>query len=281
MQQKLSMRLIQEKSRKLKIPYQNLLAACAGEWVLECFFREPSEEKLLVKRTSQLGLRAYKTGCFQDLYLCILNPELEEPWLMQFLQGCFPDTRFQIREENEGFCVLLEAAFDRIRVPVTLHIKCQEERKAQIVTFPLKLIYENDKTLTLPCFYPEAELSELFVDYFSLMELYPDMAALETIYSYAAGRNLNGKYMSIFLEEELKRRAMVLTQEAKEQYERSLTSKALQARFKGYLRSSKRKEPSFEAIHKVMTDLFGPVLEAVLKDQIFFGDWICDVQRYL
>ena len=281
MQQKLSMRLIQEKSKKLNIPYQNLLAACAREWVLQCLFQEPSEEKILVKRSSQLGLRAYKTGCVRDLYLCILHGDVKEAWLTGFLSHRLQETFFQISQEPEGYRVHLEVEFDRIRVPVVLHIQSQEEKKAPIVSFPLKLIFENDKTLTLPCYYPEAELAELFAGYFSMLELYPDMSALETIYLYATGRNLNGKYLSMYLEEELKKRDLFLTEETKQQYDRSLDQKAIRARYKGYLTASKRKEPGFEEVHKVMTALFDPVLDVLLKEQIFFGDWICDVQRYL
>lgn len=281
MQQKLSMRLIREKSRKLKIPYQNLLAAGAREWVLECLFQKPFEEKLLLKRTSQLGLRAYKTGCFQDLYLCALNMEITGQWLTEFITNRIEDTSFQIREEQEVFHVLLEVEFDRICIPITLHIQKQESRKTQTVMFPLRLIFENDKTLSLPCFYPEAELAELFADYFSRMELYPEMSALETIYLYATGRNLDGKNLSIFLEEEFMKRDLVLTEDKTEQFKASLNNKALQARYRGYLRSSKRKEPGFEEIRKIMNALYGPVLDILLKDQIFFGDWICEVQRYL
>lgn len=281
MQQKLSMRLIQEKSRKLKIPYQNLLAACAVEWVLNCLFQKPSEDRVLVKRTSRLGLRAYRTGCFQELYLCVLNTDLTEQWLREFLKDRMQDTQVKMKEEKGCFHVFLQVEFDRIQVPVTLHIQSREEKKMQTVTFPLKLIFENEKTLVLPCFYPEAELAELFADYYSMMELYPEMSALETMYLYAAGRNLNGKYLCIYMEEEFAKRNLVLTKEKAEQFEASFHKKALQGRYKGFLRSSKRKEPEFEEVHKMISALYGPVLDAMLKEQIFFGDWICEVRRYL
>ena len=281
MRQRPSVRLIREKSKKLKIPYQNLLAAGAREWVLTCLFQEPTDVKILIKRTSQLGLRSYRTGAFKDLYLCVLNTEVTGEWLTGFLSDHLQETDFRVKERTDGYDVHLEVEFDRIRIPVVLHIQIQEEKKAPTVSFPLKLISENDKTLTLPCYYPELELAELFADYFSRLELYPDMAALETVYLYATGRNLNGKYVSLYLEEEFEKRNLALTEETRKQYEQSLYNKALQARFKGYLGSSKRKEPGFDDVHKILAALFDPVLEALLKEQIFFGDWICDVQRYL
>lgn len=276
MGKELLLRLIQEKSKKTKIPYQNLLVGSSKEWILERLFSESKIDSLYLKRSSQIGLLSYSTGCHKALYFSATKPLSQ---ILQELQDIF-DSLEVIKNENE-LEIIVQVPFDKLNLGITMHISSCEVKKAQTYTLFCHLIYENEKIIEIPCFYPEAELAEYFCVMYNQMELFLDVEVLEIIYVYATTKKLNGKYLSIYLEEELNKQEKSFTEEKKKQFFEALQVKALQKRYKGYLRSQKRVSPSFEEIECIMKKLFEPVLDSMAKQEIFFGDWIPELERYL
>ncbi|SFQ21808.1 hypothetical protein SAMN02910358_01160 [Lachnospiraceae bacterium XBB1006] len=271
---------VMEKRKELNIPYQNLLVGCAKEWIIERLVtREDEMLHFYLKRASQIGVKAYRCKNARQLYACVVNFSQEENALEQFLYCTFENVFLE--REKDGLSVLIKVPFDKVLVDIRLHLSFCDAKKAQSYTKTISLLYEEGKELEIPCFYPEAEIVEIFCEAYEKMDLFTDMEAIEVVYEYAKTRNMNGKYLTFFLEENLKKSGHTLTAEEMRLFEQAIRGKALRSRYKGYLRNQKRKDPDYEEVIRVLDKLFKPVLQAISRHEIFFGDWMAEVERFL
>ncbi|MCR4956977.1 MAG: hypothetical protein K6A30_09885 [Lachnospiraceae bacterium] len=271
----LPIRLIKEKSKSLKIPYQNLLVGAAKERILDNL---QGTFPFYLKRTSQIGLNAYRTGCFKQLYLSIREDVTEQDLKKIFKEHL--DNYWMTKEAN-GYLVKTEVPFDKLSIQIQIMIEYTDEKKAKLTEKKVRLIYENDRSINLICYYPEAELAELFIMLYKDLELLRDVDILEVMYQYAKEYSINGKYLSLYMEEELKALGTEINEKILADIQTTMKNKALGLRYKGYLRSQKRTEPSFETIRALLEKLFGPILTYMIKEEIFFGDWLPELERYL
>ena len=270
---------VMEKKKQLKIPYQNLLVGYAKEWIIEKLLSEKESLHFYLKRASQIGVDAYRTSYSRHLYVCVVNFSQEENALEQYLYCTFEN--IYMERVKEGLSVLIKVPFDKVEVDIRLHLSFCDAKKAQSYSRVLPLIYEENREIEIACFYPEAEIVEIVLDAFEKMDLFTDMEALEVLYQYATTRNMNGKYLSIYLEEAFKDHGYTLNQENAEQFLEAMGSKVIHTRFKGYLRSQKRKEPDYDTVFDMLQKLFTPVIGTLARQEIFFGDWMAELGRYL
>ena len=48
-----------------------------------------------------------------------------------------------------------------------------------------------------------------------------------------------------------------------------------------YLRQQKKKTPSFEDVMELLAKFLPPIWEAVCRDEVFIGDWMPELLRFL
>ena len=83
------------------------------------------------------------------------------------------------------------------------------------------------------------------------------------------------------IDDEVKSRELIITKERFENLQSTLLSKSTKAKFKAFLSLGKRKEPIYEEVVEVFNKIFDPVIETMLRDEVFFGDYMPELQRYL
>ncbi len=266
MKQPLQVRLIQEKSKRLKVPYQNLLTAAAKEWILEQLSLLPEEYDYRLMRTSLLNRNHYQVHVSRDLYIQLISPmRMTAEELMDKLSL----TDYQLLGPWE---LLINVPMDKLKIPIHMVINKDIPRQNKREKIAIPLLYENDKVVELAGYSSEEELCILFTEFVEYQGLYSDMEALEAIYQTLITRHLEGRYASLSLDADPARAERALD---------SLSSQAMKSRFKGYLRAGKRKEPDIQEVEKAIRAFFGPIIKMKAKDEIFLGDWIPDLKRYL
>lgn len=287
MGQIISARTVQEKSRQLHIPYQHLLIGCAKEWILDQLLSKLTSYNLFVKRSFQLGLDAYRHGSPRQLYISLTAEELLKDQVEEILAKCFENVSYIVDEINQkdetyrNYRITIDVPFDKLTVPITVNLESMTEMKAQKVVYPLELLYEDARTIEITCYYPEMELAELFADAYDRMELMMDMAALDSIYYYSTTNKFDGRYLMMNIVSVMEKQGMKLSYETLELLYRSMQSKSIASRFKGYLRSQKRTEPKYTQVYDCFYKIYDPICTTILRDEIFLGDWMPEVGRYL
>ena len=194
----------------------------------------------------------------------------QEPWERQWIN----------RSENR-YVLEVGVPFEKVHVPIKVELEASAARKGSMQFMTLPLCYENDARIDIPCFFPEAELAIRFVSIWKKMELTCDVSQFEEIYQLGKSFQLNGRKLSEYLEQIFQSEGLVLTPEQSNQVFACKDSTFLKKRWKAYLSKEKRTTPSWEEVIGLFTGIYEPVLKVMCKGEIFFGDWMPMVCRYL
>lgn len=272
--------LLQKKSKQLHVPYQNLLIGSAREVVLEQVATMQDEIKVAVMRTNTYGESYYKNGKCNRIFLRIVDQDLTKDLVLKILNqlmGICDIKGLSLNGVNQSYQVDMDVKFGPIKVPIQLYLShgMQKKNSGQILNLPL--IYEEGKELSIPVYDCESEVIEIFVEYRNKLELFSDMEALETLYSYGATKDMDGRFMGTYLEECVGR----LSESDVEIICKTAKNRQLKDRYTFFLHSRKLKEPTWTMFWELMEKMMLPILESNSKEQIFLGDWTSEVGRYL
>ena len=272
-------RLIKEKSKALKIPYDTLLLAAAREYIVAHIFA--NNEGLYLKRHHTFGLDNYSRRMDGEIYLSMVIDVLDEDAVKDIISKITDEDIKVFNIDDSSYRLHVTVSFDKINIPVPIIITKGNDDKGTGKIKTLKLLYENDEYVDVPCYSKERELAEMFANFSKTMELTQDMALLESMYVYGTRNNLDGRLLGSAIENMAEEGLISIDRENVKHALSALLNKDMASRYDRYLKGHMKKGPSYEEVRDVMLKLYHPVLDSLLKGQVFFGDWIKDVRRYL
>ena len=85
--------------------------------------------------------------------------------------------------------------------------------------------------------------------------------------------------MQVILNEELRRQGIVLDRKRIELFKIYKTYTYMKKRFKSYVR--RKSDVDWEEAFKRISEFLVPMMDAIVEQQIFFGDWMPNLGRYL
>ncbi|MCR5374485.1 MAG: hypothetical protein K6E39_03815 [Lachnospiraceae bacterium] len=280
---KVSTRLILKKSRDLKIPYRNLLQGVAREQVVERLFALPENYKVALMKTGEYGIDSYRTSNTKDVYVRVKEKGVDGMYLTAMIAMLVEDgeEKAVIEEFEDGAKVRLSIPFDKVTIPVNLYLFPLKDEKNDLEDITFRLSYENDRVLNITALYPEKEIANYFAILYDKQEFLSDMSILYNLYSYGTKRTFSGRKLMVSINDELVNRGLILTEERYHNMKSALASKSSKTKYRAFLSLGKRKEPIYEEIIKVIDEVFDPVIDTLLKDEIFFGEYMPELKRYL
>ncbi|MBQ9579899.1 MAG: hypothetical protein IJR23_01830 [Lachnospiraceae bacterium] len=280
---KINTKLILDKSKRLKIPYNNLLQGVAREVVLTRLESLPDKYTIALMRTEEYGLDYYRISNNRSIYAKVKEDGIDGMYLSGMVASLVEDDedKATIEEFEDGAKAILKIAFDKVTVPVTLYLFPLKESSRVLSDITYKLSYENDKQITLRSLYLEEELSTGFVKLYEKMELFADMELLEIIYRYGKKRTFDGRRLQMMIKEEKEKRALLVDEKRMAHMYELLSSRAFKLKFKSYLSVSKRKEPTIDEVKDIFTKIYKPITDSLIENNVFFGDYMPEVTRYL
>ena len=175
----------------------------------------------------------------------------------------------------------MNVPFDKLDLPIWVYVEASPAKRGATKTTSLPLCYKNDQYIEIPCFYPEAELAESFVECWERMELLKEMSRLEHIYLMGKTFSLDGRRLSEYLEYYFQEKGKTFSKERCAQVFACGKNAYLKKRWKAYLSKEKRTSPSWEETMGFIQSLYEPVILVLCENEIFFGDWMPVVGRYL
>lgn len=282
------LQMIREKSKMFQVPYENLLIGCAKERLLESFLNSEAgrNNEYAFAAVVGLGIERYRYMKDNCLKLRVLGESISEDQLEEIRKSFagtdsyLTDTRMLEQDTARAVLEVL-VPFDKVALPIQIHIAASPAKRGAIQTVSLPLCYENDRYIVIPCFYPEAELAEAFIECWEKMELFSEMSNLE--YIYLAGKTfpLDGRRLSEYMEYYFAQRGLSFTKERCTQVFACEKNAYLKKRWKAYLSKEKRSAPDWNEVMGCIRNMYEPVILILCKDEIFFGDWMPAVGRYL
>lgn len=293
--------VLKAKSEELKIPFANLLAGYVLEELMYMIEDSPFSRVLLLKNGDIFGVGQYSGGSQLSLeFAYVQDKKLMEgtgfapgaPFslklayimLAHFMRReKVPEIRWRGRTsvtEKEIF-MYITGEFAEMTVPVRIHIdlfegECDSYEKRSFSSF--LCAGEKIEYLSYPA---DMLLAETLYEILNEMELIPDMEPYSRVYHTLKEQIIHGRSIKEELSHCLKEKEMEPERGRVDEILAYCSYGYMKKRWEKYVRHKKEKEVSWEELLKVLGDFLSPVWKSLCEDEVFLGDWMPELGRFL
>lgn len=294
---------LKAKSEELKIPFPNLLAGYLLEELMYLISESEYGACLWLKNDRILGVEQYRKreNSLTLDFAYVVNKKVVEKeelrpgqklslklaymMLLQFLEKeKTPKIKWKgkaLLKEN-GVDYEITGEFEEMTVPLRICIteisvedNCMPVRK-EIIPF----MAEKEEISYLE--YPgELFLTEQLCVVLKQMELIPDMDSYLQIYKILSETPMDGRHVREELALCCEKEHISIEQDRVKELISYREYGYMRKRWEKYLRHCGKKEPEWEEVVDKLEKFLGPIWQAVCKDEVFFGDWMPDLGRFL
>ncbi len=288
---------IRLKSKELNIPFEHLLAGYVLEEVVQAIYSSPWSGKLYVRNDHQLGLSYYEKKVAEKLELSYHteadNNEIQEYLLEEFVEGWKQTlqekgviiSRYEIllekKDRDTVGHIRLFITYEDMYIPMDLYIYPQRKKAGFARNEELRLVMENQKVIP----YQRDSLEYMAAnDMFHILkdlELLNDMEYYLHLYELIAGYSLEGRRVKDEYEKLWEQNKLPSIEKRLDMIREYGTYTYMKKKWKVLLRKEKRNSPQWEDVVALIIKFLDPMYESIIKQEIFFGDWMPELQRYL
>lgn len=292
---------LKAKSEDLGIPFSNLLAG----YVLEMFMYLLTDcafaEYLWLKNGSIFGVEQYRKKNVLTLEFAYLTDQmvlkkgnfapgqklsLKIGYVMLasiLKEDKVPEIKWMGRVEEKGEIVELEVVgtFEEMKVPLLIRITELKEEEMLPVRRELSLFMEQNTKITYLNYPAEAVVAEQLYLIIKNMELIPEMNAYDKTYQILSKETIDGRHIWEMIRDFCKKDQLLLQEERTSEIVSYKNYTYMRKRWEKYLRQHKQKNPAWDSVMEIIEAFLPPVWKSVCKDEVFFGDWMPALNRFL
>ena len=280
---------IKMKSEELDIPFANILSGYAIEVAVAMISASSYGDELWLCNYKDLGIDVYKKK--PSLALSYKYQGKKE--LVDFCQQLcsdlvkkYEEEGFTIKEQEsgpaeKGIRISLELLLEDMYVPLVVDV----EKILTSHLFPreetLRLLMENNKAVTLKL-YPIEQMAALHLaEIIKQLELINQMEHYMELYDILKKYPIEGRKVKdemVRLCEEMK---IFTDEKAYSLWVTYFDYTYMKKKWKVLLRQQKREEPTWQEAFLLIKKFFEPIWQAVCREEVFFGDWMPEIERFL
>lgn len=290
---------LKEKSCEYDMPFSSLLAGYVLEELMYLITESPFAECLWLKDGTVFGVKQYRKKNILKLEFAYLTNEkaiaqgglipgqklslkMAYVMLMYFLdENKVPEIKWKGRASIRDLEVELEinGEYEEMTVPIRIRVFELPEYDLSPVRKKLELLDESEICY---CQYPyEMLLTEQLLLVLLHMELIPEMQPYEKIHAILSNETIDGRHIRELLAKAVVNEDMEADQERLEEILSYQTYAYMRKRWEKYLRRSKRMEPSWDEVMDIISRFLPGIWNAICRDEVFFGDWMPGLGRFL
>ena len=292
---------LKAKSEELKIPFSNLLAGFVLEELMFMIAESPFSQVLLLKNSEIFGTEQYRSGNCLNLEFAyvqdkeptigkefapggVISLKLAYIMLAHFIKReTVPEIKWRGRTDTSAdeIFMYITGEFAEMTVPVQIHIRVlkgeyERQEKQSFTSF----LCEEEKIEYFS--YPaDMRLTESIYLILSGMELIPEMEPYRSVYHTLKEEIIDARRIAENLSLLVKGGEVELEEERVNEILSYRTYGYMQKRWEKYMRRQKDEMIAWEEVLEVFGHFLSPVWEAVCKDEIFLGDWMPELGRFL
>lgn len=274
--------LIKKKAKEIGISFDNLLYGCLLEEFI-VFITENNDE-LWVTNDNILGLDSYRRGIKDTLIITMNEDENIEDYVRKFslsVVSYFANIGIPITTsfstENR---VRFELSIDNMKIPVHLVIQKAPKTSAFTKEKRLKLTLQGEREVTYLEYPIEDKVSELSFNILDKLELLGEMEMYIDLYDLLITEPVEGRKVVESLSQKC---------EGKKGFDMARFEKLrsyrdypyMQKKWKRLTKRTKRKDLSWKDVHVLIIRFLEPIYKAYVNEEVFFGDWMPDIARFL
>lgn len=274
--------LIKKKAKEIGISFDNLLYGCLLEEFI--VFISENNDELWVTNDNILGLDSYRRGIKDTLIITMNEDENIEDYVRKFslsVVSYFANIGIPITTsfstENR---VRFELSIDNMRIPVHLVIQKAPKTSAFTKEKKLKLTLQGEREVTYLEYPIEDKVSELSFNILDKLELLGEMEMYIDLYDLLLTEPVEGRKVVESLSQKC---------EGKKGFDMARFEKLrsyrdypyMQKKWKRLTKRTKRKDLSWKDVHVLIIRFLEPIYKAYVNEEVFFGDWMPDIARFL
>lgn len=281
---------LEKQQEEISSIYQ--IAILGAEEILSKMGNQPWNENILLKSDDFLQNKKYQKVLLDSLQF--FTPEEERENIVDNLKELFApveeiidtDTgEMQVlfcREGNKGnpMKIFFEICKAPYRIPFEIHLIFYPGHKI----FPQKKtgIHEGrQENFTYNMFPSEEYLALAFYEVIKDLELIVDMSWYKQIYETLCRESVDGRKVWESLNRLIKEYPIPSLDKRLDTLAGYKDYGYMKKRWKSQSRRRKELYPRWEDVVALMVQFLTPIFEGVLKDEIFLGDWMPELGRYL
>ncbi|MDE7435888.1 MAG: hypothetical protein K2N01_08775 [Lachnospiraceae bacterium] len=282
---------VKVKSQELNIPFSHLLPAAVLEHILWLLQQSDWRERLWLRGSSNLGLEAYSRKPVFDLSFYYhapehpLTPETLEEFFTELLskreEGQLQFTYVNCHSETGSHDIEVTAVMGMIEVPVKLHVQELTQDELQPVESDVRLFLQNNQVIQFLLYPSEQIVVENFVTILEKMELINDLSPYLEIYTILGRETIEGRRLQQMIADEGRQRALHFREDRLDMILNYRNYTYMKKKWRAYLKRERRNTPSWEEVIDRFGTFFPPLWEAVIRDRVYIGDWMPELQRFL
>lgn len=271
----MNIQTIRVKSKELNILFKDLFAGCVMEEIVLFLSQWEKGKEYWLSNVEDLNLETYKKGSQRLLRFYHVGNSTEEEFITYLVEKG-KEQGIVIQYHNQ----LLQIKIDDYYVPIHLQIE-----KENITLLPnevkLQLTLENSKYITIYQYPYDQIIGKDFVKILSMLELIQDMKPYLEIYQILQEQTLDGRR----IKEAIQREVQQMTEKQKKNTFQVFSSyknyNYMEKKWNQLIKKEKEKELQWQEVMNTLLTFLSPIWEAIENDDIFFGDWMPQLQRFL
>lgn len=299
---------LKKKSEELNISFPNLLAGYVLEEIM-CYVAESEfSENLWLKANDAFHIGHYRREQYFRLDFVYyleektlrtqkqipgqrLSEELVERMLSSiFVREAFNGIRwkYHVTWSEEEILAEVTAEFEEMKVPVEVSVSVLNIKGISAEDMEFEPLFHGGQKVTYKHFPLEVILMEQLIQVVQYMELLPDMSPYYVIYRIISKEIIDGRRMQEAIIELCRKKKIEFTKDRGEMLSDYQDYPYMRKRWEKYAKSLKKEGPfssgdipDWKELSKRVFRFFLPIWNATARDEIFFGDWMPELGRYL
>lgn len=280
----------EKKGHENPVEYRGRLQAFAASELAALIASTPLGDRLWLRNPKQLEVDGQGT---EQVILRYISPTGISPdrlrdeiltglmrWPRVFGQAVEPYFTGEGEVINEGE-LRLELEHDGRRIPVTIYLERSSDPSAEPVSQRHTMIYDTDRYADILELSYEDEAAECLGQIFEKMELIDDMGAYWHLYNLLSSEALRGHIVGERFSHICKEKNIRLSDERFELFESYGTYIYMKRKWSKYKKRHQNMSQTWENTHNRVSQFAKPIYEAISREEVFFGDWMPELMRFL
>ena len=289
-----------DKCAKEEISVSDLLYGLAIEDLLQRIEQSSFHEFLWLTNEQSIGLDAFKKKSKEQLHFlyvesgkknylshAVAGQTFDKDVLMLLIEELFSDCKteanweYAILESEKEVKLLLSFNYMDMQVPVEVSIgkslvKTKKHKKKE-----LNLLLQEGKSCSYLCYSKESILAEALFEIMRKLELIADMEAYAEANQILKDYSISGRYIMEEFFAMKEREPKVASLKRLEQIASYKNYAYMKKRWQQYERNHCNEREDWERVLERVLAFMGPIWKALCEDEIFFDDWMPELERFL
>lgn len=289
-----------EKSEKDEILVSDILYGVAVEDLLHRVEKSSFYEYLWLTDEQAVGIESYKkkskdrieflyveSGKKNYLSRAVAGQPFDLDVMALLLEELFSETdeetqwEYKVSESEKGMSLHLTFTYLEMQVPVSLYVRTSVGNTLKKKEKQLPYLLDDRKQCNYLCYSKESILAEALFEIMRKLELISDLEAYAEANQILKEYSISGRYILDEFYAMAEKEPKVKSMKRLEQISSYKNYSYMKKRWQQYERNKKSEKEDWEGVVDRILKFLEPVWKALCEDEIFFDDWMPELERFL